>query len=118
MDLPLSCDDEYLEYPDPEKAFKQPDCIPSQMDYFISMIRLIQILAFAQRALVRSPNLDLAALISKLIPNGLLQYSTRKSRTVLGYVGKQWESHILSSLGTAMKKWADSVPPHRMVILN
>ena len=54
-DLPSSCDDEYLEHPDPEKAFKQPPGIPSKMDYFISMIRLNQILGFAQRTLVRDP---------------------------------------------------------------
>ena len=52
-DLPSSCDDEYLEHPDPEKAFKQPPGIPSKMDYLISMIRLNQMLAFSQRTLVR-----------------------------------------------------------------
>ena len=52
-DLPSNCDDEYLGHPDPEKAFKQPPGIPSKMDYFISMIRLNQILAFSQRTLVR-----------------------------------------------------------------
>lgn len=55
VDLPLSCDDEYLGHPDPEKAFKQPPDIPSKMDYFISMIRLNQILAFSQRTLVCDP---------------------------------------------------------------
>ena len=68
VDLPLSCDDEYLEHPDPEKAFKQPAGVPSQMDYFISMIRLIQILDFALRTLVRSPNPDLVVRVPKLIP--------------------------------------------------
>ena len=67
VDLPLSCDDEYLEHPDPEKAFKQPAGVPSQMDYFISMIRLIQILDFALRTLVRSPNPDLVVRVPKLI---------------------------------------------------
>ena len=61
MDLPLSCDDEYLEHPDPEKAFEQPPGTPSKMDYFISMIRLNQILAFSQRTLVRNSNPTAAA---------------------------------------------------------
>jgi hypothetical protein len=60
--MPLSCDDEYLEHSDPEKAFKQPEGIPSKMDYFISMIRLNQILAFSQRTLVRDPNLGGASI--------------------------------------------------------
>ena len=66
MDLPLNCDDEYLEHPDPEKAFKQPPGIPSKMDYFISMIRLNQILGFSQRTLVGDSNLDSAVLAPKL----------------------------------------------------
>lgn len=111
MDLPSSCDDEYLEHPDPEKAFKQPPGIPSKMDYFISVIRLSQILAFSQRTLVRDPNPDLAV---PVLSAQLLQYSTRKSRLILGYVGKRWENHIVSSLETALRKWADSVPQHRM----
>jgi hypothetical protein len=61
IDLPLDCDDEYLEHPDPEKAFKQPVGVPSKMEYFISMIRLNQILAFSQRTLVRTPNQNLVA---------------------------------------------------------
>ena len=72
MDLPLSCDDECLEHPDPEKAFKQPLGIPSKMDYFISMIRLNQILAFSQRTLVRNLDLDLVTLVLNLSGNGLL----------------------------------------------
>ena len=113
MELPFNCDDEYLEHPDQAKAFKQPDGVPSKMDYFISMIRLNQIVAFSQRTLVRDSALHL-----EVSPNWLLQYSTRRSRSVLGYVGKRWESHILSSLESALKKWIDSVPPHRTILSN
>ena len=67
-DLPSNCDDEYLEHPDPEMAFKQPSGIPSKMDYFISMIRLNQVLAFAQRTLVRGPNPYSMVPILKLSP--------------------------------------------------
>ena len=66
MDLPLNCDDEYLGHPDAEKAFKQPPGIPSKMDYFISMIRLNQILGFSQRTLVGDSNLNLAVPASRL----------------------------------------------------
>ena len=72
MDLPLNCDDEYLEHPDPEKAFKQPPGIPSKMDYFISMIRLSQILGFSQRTLVRNLNSDMTMSALKLNRNTLL----------------------------------------------
>lgn len=37
---------------------------------------------------------------------------------VLGYAGDQWESHILSSLESALKRWSDSVPLHRKTVQN
>jgi len=83
------------------------------MDYFISMIRLNQILGFAQRTLVRDPDAYSTVPVLKSSRNGSLQYTTRKSRQILGYVGKRWESHIVSALETALRKWAGSVPPHR-----
>jgi hypothetical protein len=70
--LPLNCDDEYLEHPDPEKAFKQPAGVPSKIDYFISIIRLNQILAFSQRTLVRDPNPDSAVVTPELSRTVLL----------------------------------------------
>lgn len=52
LDLPIACDDEYWEDPDPEKAFKQPPGKPSQMDFMISLLKLVQIMAFALRTIV------------------------------------------------------------------
>lgn len=53
LDLPTCCDDEYWEDPDPEKAFKQPPGKPSEMDFNICFLKLIQIMAFALRTIVR-----------------------------------------------------------------
>lgn len=44
---------------------------------------------------------------------GTLQYSTKRSRAVLGYVGKRWEHHIAMALDSALNKWVDCVPEHR-----
>lgn len=46
------CDDEYWDDPDPEKAFKQPPGKPSNMDFIISLLKLVQIMAFALRTIV------------------------------------------------------------------
>ena len=43
----------------------------------------------------------------------LLQYSINKSKVMLGFVGPQWEQHIVAELDSALNKWIDSVPDHR-----
>ncbi|KAI9070185.1 hypothetical protein FKP32DRAFT_1543831, partial [Trametes sanguinea] len=89
--LPVSqCDDEYWSHPDPEQAFKQPPGKPSVVAFFNCYIRLHQILAFALRTI----------------------YSINKSKALLGFVGQQWEQHIVAELDSALNKWIDSVPDH------
>ena len=41
------------------------------------------------------------------------QYSINKSKALLGFVGQQWEQHIVAELDSALNKWVDSVPDHR-----
>ncbi|KAI0351792.1 hypothetical protein OH77DRAFT_1498379 [Trametes cingulata] len=90
LDLPTECDDEYWAHPDPEQAFKQPAGKPSTITFFNCYIRLHQILAFALRTI----------------------YSINKSKALLGFVGQQWEQHIVAELDSALNKWIDSVPDH------
>ncbi|EIW57140.1 uncharacterized protein TRAVEDRAFT_125896 [Trametes versicolor FP-101664 SS1] len=90
LDLPTECDDEYWMHPDPEQAFKQPPGTPSSIAFFNCYIRLHQILAFALRTI----------------------YSINKSKALLGFVGQQWEQHIVAELDSALNKWIDSVPDH------
>ncbi|TCD62493.1 hypothetical protein EIP91_006814 [Steccherinum ochraceum] len=99
VELPVECDDEYWEIsenPNPEKshkkivAFKQPAGKPSKITYFNCFLRLNQILAFALRTI----------------------YSINKSKALLGFVGTQWEQHIVAELDSALNKWIDSVPDH------
>lgn len=44
--------------------------------------------------------------------SNLVQYSINKSKVMLGFVGSQWEQHIVAELDSAMNKWVDSVPDH------
>ncbi|KAI0649560.1 fungal-specific transcription factor domain-containing protein [Trametes meyenii] len=90
LDLPTECDDEYWTHPDPAQAFKQPPGKPSAVAFFNCYIRLHQILAFALRTI----------------------YSINKSKALLGFVGQQWEQHIVAELDSALNKWIDSVPDH------
>lgn len=33
---------------------------------------------------------------------------------ILGLVGNEWEQHIVTEIDSALNKWLDSVPDHRM----
>ncbi|KAH9910329.1 fungal-specific transcription factor domain-containing protein [Epithele typhae] len=89
-DLPTECDDEYWVASDAGPAFKQPPGTPSKITFFNCFVRLHQILAFAMRTI----------------------YSINKSKALLGFVGQQWEQHIVAELDSALNKWIDSVPDH------
>ncbi|KAH9990706.1 fungal-specific transcription factor domain-containing protein [Russula vinacea] len=91
VDMPTEIDDEYWENEhEPEKAFKQPIGKPSVMSYFISLIKLVQILAIALRTI----------------------YSINKSKIFLGFVGPHWEQQIVAELDSSLNEWIDTVPGH------
>ena len=52
LDLPVDCDDEYWDHPDPEQRFTQPPNRPSSVKFFILYIKLQQVLAFSLRTIV------------------------------------------------------------------
>ncbi|KAK1220725.1 Gypsy retrotransposon integrase-like protein 1 [Marasmius sp. AFHP31] len=88
LDLPIECDDEYWEHPDPEQAWHQPHGKPSTVSFFVSLLKLVKILALALRTI----------------------YSISKSRSLLGLVGPQWQQRIVTELDSALNKWVDTVP--------
>ena len=42
----------------------------------------------------------------------MVQYSINKSKIFLGFVGPQWEQHIVAELDSSLNKWIDEVPDH------
>ncbi|KAL4064599.1 fungal-specific transcription factor domain-containing protein [Scleroderma citrinum] len=90
IDLPVECDDEYWEQPDPELTFKQPENKPCSISFFVSYLKLFHIQAFALRTL----------------------YSISKHKAVFGYSGPQWEERVVAELDSALNKWIDAVPDH------
>ncbi|PFH50026.1 hypothetical protein AMATHDRAFT_75846 [Amanita thiersii Skay4041] len=88
LDMPLEVDDEYWEHPDPEQRFRQPPDKPSLVTAFNLYLKLNQVLAFSLRTI----------------------YSINKSKILLGFVGQQWEQHIVAELDSALNKWVDTVP--------
>ncbi|KAL0070197.1 Gypsy retrotransposon integrase-like protein 1 [Marasmius tenuissimus] len=91
LDLPTECDDEYWDHPDPDQAWRQPPGKPSTVSFFVSLLKLVKILALALRTI----------------------YSINKSRALLGLVGPQWEQRIVTELDSALNKWVDTVPEYR-----
>jgi hypothetical protein len=66
VDLPMEIDDEYWENEhEPDQAFKQPAGKPSILTYFVSLIKLMQILAVALRTIVSHAHLMSLCLILK-----------------------------------------------------
>ncbi|XP_006459669.1 hypothetical protein AGABI2DRAFT_218980, partial [Agaricus bisporus var. bisporus H97] len=90
IDLPVECDDEYWEHPDPEKRWKQPPGKPSLVASFLCFLKLSQVLAFALRTI----------------------YSINKSKLLLGFVDNSWEQLIVAELDSALNRFVDSVPEH------
>jgi hypothetical protein len=115
VDLPKDCDDEYWETDDPELAFKQPLGKPSKVAFFISLIRQQEIVAFALRTIVglRVKNALRTYRLSFRMLTIYLQYTIKKSKVLLGFVGQEWEQRVVSQLDSALNQWVDSVPDHR-----
>ncbi|KAJ7595716.1 fungal-specific transcription factor domain-containing protein [Mycena floridula] len=96
QDLPADCDDEYWEHPDPAQAFKQPAGTPSKLNFFLRYIKLLDILAFAQRRI----------------------YGVKKPPSPLDPSAK-WDINDVIKIDSALNDWVDSLPsylrwdPHR-----
>ncbi|KAF8805406.1 hypothetical protein BYT27DRAFT_7193177 [Phlegmacium glaucopus] len=90
IDLPVDCDDEYWDNPDPEQRFKQPENKPSSVSGFILYIGLNQILSKCLRTI----------------------YATNQSKILLGYVGQRWEQDVVAQLDSSLNQWVDTVPDH------
>ncbi|THV03738.1 hypothetical protein K435DRAFT_247672 [Dendrothele bispora CBS 962.96] len=85
LDLPIECDDEYWETPDPNLAFKQPPGRPSNMIYWTNFLKLIEISSLVQRKV----------------------YRTRKSE-----MDPEWAQRTVSELDSMLNIWIDTVPDH------
>ncbi|KAJ3793177.1 fungal-specific transcription factor domain-containing protein [Lentinula aff. detonsa] len=93
LDLPIECDDEFWEHPDPEQAFKQPQGRPSLMTFWTTHLKLMDILAFAQKNL----------------------YAVKKPSEIWGSSDLQvpsWDAKVVSELDAALNRWVDQIPDH------
>ncbi|KAH6899490.1 fungal-specific transcription factor domain-containing protein [Coprinopsis sp. MPI-PUGE-AT-0042] len=85
-ELPIECDSEYWENPNPALAFKQPPGKPSKVTSMIKLIELLTILGSAHIAF----------------------YSINRPS-----LGLDVEAQTLADHDSALNAWVDSVPDHR-----
>ncbi|KAF7336893.1 Zn(2)-C6 fungal-type domain-containing protein [Mycena venus] len=85
LELPLEVDDEYW-----DSGFTQPVGQPSQLSYFVILLRLFEILGDFMRRL----------------------YGSRKSKIRMGWDGPDWEQRTVSEFDSGMNEFLDSIPPH------
>ncbi|KAJ7772686.1 putative fungal-specific transcription factor [Mycena maculata] len=89
QDLPIECDDEYWDLPEPHN-FKQPKDKPSALAYFNHRIRLLEIQA---------------AVASTL-------YSPRKPSHFSGQPSPSTDSQTIIAFDSALNAWLSEVPDH------
>jgi hypothetical protein len=111
VDLPIECDDEYWEVDNPEQAFQQPPDRPSYITSWNMFIKLLDILGFAQRALVRllSASIRISASII------CFKYAVRRSDfwKATGMSDSEWNAKVVLEIDLSLKKWIESIPSHR-----
>ncbi|KAK1222316.1 Gypsy retrotransposon integrase-like protein 1 [Marasmius sp. AFHP31] len=91
-ELPMECDDEYWDNPDPRQAFVQPEGKPSILSFFVTYLKLLEIMGFAQRTL----------------------YSVRRSQlwSGMGISGIEWKRKAVVELDSALNEFMDRIPDH------
>ncbi|GLB37611.1 putative fungal specific transcription factor [Lyophyllum shimeji] len=90
LDLPIDCDDEYWETPDPASRFMQPAGKPSKVSCFIAFVKLIEILEYAQRTL----------------------YAVNQCKRFRGPAREQKNEDVVAHLDSALNQWFDDIPDH------
>jgi len=110
LELPIECDDEYWENADPALAFRQPPGKPSQVSYFIHLIKINRLHSHALRTIVSPFKFVCTATGAH---RDRPQYSLNKYGLMMGSREKGWEEHTVASLDSALNNWFDSLPDHR-----
>ncbi|KAG7451382.1 uncharacterized protein BT62DRAFT_978182 [Guyanagaster necrorhizus] len=90
LDMPVECDDEYWEHPNPSRAFKQPAGKLSTVTFWVKYLELLEIFAFMHRTI----------------------YAVKRSAMSSNVRGLEWDSKVVVTIDSALNKWVDSVPDH------
>ncbi|KAJ7022335.1 fungal-specific transcription factor domain-containing protein [Mycena alexandri] len=89
QDLPVNCDDECWDLPGPQK-FQQPKNKPSEISYFISYAKLLEIQAAVATTI----------------------YSPRKPKDLSGNLFPPTEPQSIVAFDSALNSWLSNIPEH------
>ncbi|KAL1742414.1 fungal-specific transcription factor domain-containing protein [Schizophyllum fasciatum] len=84
LELPVECDDEYWDHPDPSQAWKQPPGKPSLLSSFISKLHLSAIIPKCLRTI----------------------YPVNKT------LNSEEQQDVVAELDSSLNAWASSIPDH------
>ncbi|KAL0576126.1 Gypsy retrotransposon integrase-like protein 1 [Marasmius crinis-equi] len=87
IELPLECDDEYWDHPDPQHNFQQPSGKPSTMSNYIQGLKLMDIFGFMHQTI----------------------QTVRKPR---GTSVTEQEQIAVKEFDQALEEWIDNIPDH------
>ncbi|KAL0576125.1 Gypsy retrotransposon integrase-like protein 1 [Marasmius crinis-equi] len=87
IELPLECDDEYWDHPDPQYNFQQPSGKPSIMSPYTQALKLTDIFGFVQQTI----------------------QAVRKPR---GIPSSEQEQIAIKEFDRALEEWIDNIPDH------
>ncbi|KAG2018364.1 nuclear protein [Coprinopsis cinerea AmutBmut pab1-1] len=90
LELPVECDDEHWEHPDPQLRFKQPSDKPSVITAFNLMIRINEIIGIILRTI----------------------YAVKNPLRFLKLDKKEWDQWIVTEVDSRLNTWLNSIPPH------
>jgi hypothetical protein len=107
VDLPIECDGEYWENPDPELAFKQPAGIPSKVTFFCFVVKLFKIVYSSQKTFVSVPFFISSSNALTLVA---LKYAVQRPDPPLGISPKEWDRVTLANLDSELNSWIDAIP--------
>ncbi|KAG7449923.1 uncharacterized protein BT62DRAFT_944522 [Guyanagaster necrorhizus] len=90
LDFPLECDDAFWNHPDPTLNFTQPSQQPSQISFFVYLLKLVNIMSYIKD----------------------IVYYTRKPLMVLDGQHRPPETEIVSNIDSVLDRWVNSIPGH------
>ncbi|KAF7328961.1 hypothetical protein MVEN_02526100 [Mycena venus] len=89
QDLPIECDDEYWDLPEP-RNFKQPKDRPSSLSFFICYTKILEIQAAVTTTI----------------------YSPRKPKDLGGHSPPPTEAQCIMAFDSALNSWLDGIPEY------
>ncbi|EEB88420.1 hypothetical protein MPER_13757, partial [Moniliophthora perniciosa FA553] len=90
QEFPCEVDDYFWENPDPEQCFKQPEGRPSDVTFWIQLLKILRVYGIAQRSIL-----------------------ALNKRGLEGHIwGLPRDEKVILELDSLLNQWIDGIPEH------